>query len=144
MKENLILLPLLAQVGLTIFIWFWMFYTRTKEIISKKIALQSIATKKQADKVLKEETRLSDNLINLFEVPVLFYVLCILLYITNSLGQTTLYLLWAFVCFRYIHSFIHVTYNNVMHRFLAYFTSSICLWCAWIIFTARTIWGIEV
>jgi len=29
---------------------------------------------------------------------------------------------------RAVHSFIHCSYNNVMHRFLAYLASSLALW----------------
>jgi hypothetical protein len=41
-------------------------------------------------------------------------------------------LAWAFVVLRIVHSFIHCTYNRVMHRFTAYLLSSLVLWVIWV------------
>jgi len=41
-------------------------------------------------------------------------------------------LAWAFVVLRVIHSIIHVTYNNPMHRFLVFLLSSSIVLVMWI------------
>lgn len=68
---------------------------------------------------------------NQFEIPVLFYVACTL-YI--SLGVESflgLMFAWFFVVFRYVHAFIHLTYNNLIHRMSSFwlaFLSVIAMW----------------
>jgi hypothetical protein len=44
---------------------------------------------------------------------------------------------WAYVALRCAHSYIHVTYNRVMHRFLVYATSTVLLFALWGVFLAR-------
>jgi hypothetical protein len=64
---------------------------------------------------------------NLFELPVLFYALCLALYVTEQVDGVYLGLAWAFVVLRALHSAIQLFYNRVMHRFLAYFAGGLVL-----------------
>ena len=70
----------------------------------------------------------SENLINLFELPILFYASCIYLYVAQQVDVTSLALAYCFLIFRTFHSVVHCTYNKVMHRFYFYILSSIMLW----------------
>ena len=36
-----------------------------------------------------------------------------------------------YVALRYVHSFIHLTYNRVMHRFTVYVLSTVILFVLW-------------
>lgn len=76
--------------------------------------------------------KLGRNFSNLLEVPVLFYALCIILLVLNIYSLQILALAWAFVVLRIIHSAIHVTYNNPIHRFLAYLLSCCIVLIMWI------------
>ena len=51
-------------------------------------------------------------------MPVLFYALCAVLAPTEH-GSAAFFVAggWVFVFLRYVHSFIHLTYNRVAHRF---------------------------
>lgn len=69
---------------------------------------------------------------NLLEVPVLFYVLCIVSYVTQSVSAGLVMLAWAYFGFRVAHSLIYLTYNHVMHRFLAFATSNVVLVIMWL------------
>ena len=73
----------------------------------------------------------SDNLKNLFEMPVLFYTAVLTLYMTRTADPLFVIMAWTFVALRFLHSGIHVTYNRVVHRFAAYFVGSLLLWCIW-------------
>jgi len=77
------------------------------------------------------------NFVNLFEMPVLFYVLCLALYMTHNVSETLLILAWIYVALRVLHSLIHVTYNKVMHRFFVYALSSFLLFGMWIMFAVE-------
>jgi hypothetical protein len=63
------------------------------------------------------------NYMNLLELPQLFYVLCVMFYVTNTANSTVVNMAWLFVALRVIHSVVHLTYNNVMHRLVAFAAS---------------------
>jgi hypothetical protein len=69
---------------------------------------------------------------NMFEVPVLFYVACTLSISLGVAGVPGLVLAWLFVSLRYVHAFIHLTYNHFLHRMLAFWASFICVLLLWI------------
>ncbi|MEE2565481.1 MAPEG family protein [Hyphobacterium marinum] len=75
------------------------------------------------------------NLINLCELPVLFYALVALSYATGQeTGGLQLTLAWVFVASRYAHTLIHVTINTMGLRFLAHRVGAGVLVAMWIIF----------
>jgi hypothetical protein len=71
---------------------------------------------------------------NLLEMPVLFYVICLLLFVSGRVDQTFLYLAWAYVGLRVLHSLIHVTYNNVYHRLSVFTLSNFVVIAMWALF----------
>ena len=74
----------------------------------------------------------SRNVPNLFEVPILFYtagVLYIALEMSDSVPVT---LAWLFVIARVIHSGIHLSYNNVMHRLIVFGLGNLPVLGMWI------------
>ncbi|MEM9623023.1 MAG: MAPEG family protein, partial [Pseudomonadota bacterium] len=73
-------------------------------------------------------TNPSDNLKNLFEMPVLFYALCLYLHGTATVDNVDVILAWGFVVFRYLHSLMHCTRNVVIIRFVLYAIASLALW----------------
>ena len=68
------------------------------------------------------------NLKNLFELPVLFYALCLYLYVSQSVDPVFVWSGWAYVGLRAAHSLVHCTVNIVKLRFAAYLLSSLVLW----------------
>lgn len=72
------------------------------------------------------------NFNNLFEIPVLFYVVGCLFISLNIQTDLSIITAWLFVISRYVHSFIHISYNHVLHRLLVFWFGAICilvLWC---------------
>jgi hypothetical protein len=74
------------------------------------------------------------NYMNLLELPTLFHVGSLLYFVAGRLDQAALTLAWAYVALRAIHSVIHVTYNNVMHRLTAFALSNFVLMAFWLLF----------
>lgn len=129
MDQNLILQPLIALLMLTGAVWMFMYVRRLAFIVNNQIDPQSIATPEQLNAVLPTEiNNSSNNLKNLFELPVIFYILCLILLAMQHVDLTFLYSAWAYVVLRVIHSLIHCTVNVVNLRFAAYFLSSLTLW----------------
>ena len=73
------------------------------------------------------------NYMNLLELPMLFYVVCIVLYLTGGSSTTAIVLAWAFVGLRIVHSLIHLTYNRVVHRLAAFTASNLALVVLWVV-----------
>ena len=77
------------------------------------------------------EPRISANLSNQFEWPLLFYVACLLLLQTNSVTPAAIWLAWVFVVGRLAHSAVQICTTNVRLRGLVFtinFLASLGLW----------------
>lgn len=133
MSQSSILLPCAAMALLTGIVWVVLYVERLGEMRRRRIEPQSLATARQAGSVL-EHVNAADNFRNLFEVPVLFYALCLALGLAGLATPGFVLAAWAFVGLRAVHSLIHVTYNRVMHRFIVYALSSILLFGTWLAF----------
>ena len=70
----------------------------------------------------------SDNLKNLFELPTVFYVVVLYIYVTNQVDGAYLWAAWGFFLFRALHSAVHCTFNFIPLRFALYVTSAGALW----------------
>jgi len=73
------------------------------------------------------------NYMNLLELPVLFYVVCLLLHVTGGASPTALAIAWTYVAFRVLHSVIHLSYNKVLHRLTAFSCSNAALIVLWVL-----------
>ena len=108
-----------------------MYVTRFSEIKSKSINPQSLDTRVHGQTLLTASVAQADNLKNLFELPVLFYVAVLLALVLMIQDLLLVQLSWAYVALRYIHSLVHCTYNRVMHRFITYAASCLVLMLIW-------------
>jgi len=131
--RNAIFWPVIAQVLLVLAVAVRMYLVRIGEMRARRIRPQSIATSQTAAEAL-HDVAAADNFRNLFETPVLFFALCGALAITDTVTPLQLGLAWTYVGSRAVHSFIHVTYNRVIHRFAAYLASLVCLFIMWGLF----------
>ena len=73
------------------------------------------------------------NFMNLLELPVLFYVVCLVLHVTGGSSPTAVAVAWAYVALRALHSLIHLSYNKVMHRLTAFSCSNAALVVLWVL-----------
>ena len=120
---------MLGMMLLTLIVWVYMYVMRLGHIARERIDPQELTTASRAAKHFPEHIGYpSDNLRNLFELPVLFYALCLYLYVTATVDGLYLLLAWAFMLLRVVHSAIQCTINRVHWRFIAYMLSSIALW----------------
>lgn len=131
---------MIAQVALTIAVWIRMYAVRFGEIKRKRIDLQHVATSRSATRQL-EDTTPADNFRNLFEVPVLFFSVCLALAVSDAVTMPQLVLAWTFVFLRAVHSLIHVTYNRVAHRFAAYVLGTVVVLLMWLLFAVELMAG---
>jgi len=131
MTQQAIFLPAFAMAALTFAVYCRMYYMRIAQMKRERIHPQSVATSAQATARLTD-SRAADNLRNLFELPVLFY-LALLIAAVAALATTTLLVLaWLFVALRVAHSLIHCGYNKVMHRFQVHISGVFVLFVLWV------------
>lgn len=128
MNSQPLLAPFVAMMVLTAVVWVVMYALRLPYLLRSKVDLQSIATPEQMNAYLPAwVNNPSNNLKNLFEMPVLFYALVLALVFTGNQDPLMVKLAWAFVGLRAAHSLIHCAFNIVNLRFTAYLLSSIAL-----------------
>jgi hypothetical protein len=72
------------------------------------------------------------NYMNLLELPVLFYVACLLVYVIGKVDAWSLGLAWLYVVLRIAHSLVHLTYNHVIHRMRVFALGAFVLLALWI------------
>lgn len=72
------------------------------------------------------------NYMNLLEMPMLFYVVCLLIYVTGGASTAMATTAWAYVALRVLHSAIHLTYNRVVHRLGVFAVSNAVLIALWV------------
>jgi hypothetical protein len=128
--QTAIILPAIALVVLTATVWVRLYIERIREMRQRRIDPQSLATSALVGQTL-QRVQASDNFKNLFEVPVLFYALCALLSSAQHVSPFFVIGAWLYVALRYVHTFIHLTYNRVTHRFAVYALSTVVLFMLW-------------
>lgn len=135
MKTEIILLPAALMVLLTLIAWLRMFMLRIPAMQKANVDIKEVRSQKLKELLPENVNIAAEHFVNLFEIPVLFYVLSVFLFITQQVNDFYVYACFAFVAFRYLHTYIHLSYNNVMHRFISYIISCVILWVMWLNFT---------
>jgi len=136
------LVPILVMVFLNLFLIFRLLYMATKYTLSKEIRLSQFRMYEGVfpDRLRSARTQFQ----NMFEIPILFYLLCLLNIFFKNYNQLDIILCWCFVIFRLIHFFIRLQNQksiNVIPRYLVFIISLIFLTMGWInfIFNSYTI-----
>jgi hypothetical protein len=129
MTQDAIFGPFFATLLLTLVVWVYMYVRRITFITGRKLSPAELA----APGVLAQlspasVSNPSDNLKNLFEIPVLFYALALYLFATSQVDAWYLGAAWVFVAFRALHSAVHCTFNLVILRFYLYLVSTLAVW----------------
>jgi hypothetical protein len=129
MNNELILQPFAALMLLTLAVWLRLYFVRLKSVTQRGVNPQQLATRarKSVIDLGDAEARTSDNFQNLCELPILFYALCLVLYTGGFVDTIHVMLAWSFVLLRIMHSAIHLFYNNVLHRLVAYLLGGVAL-----------------
>ena len=138
MRNEQILLPMLGLMVLTAVVWFVLYARRIPAMHRLGKPAQTYTTPGPVVDLLPEEVSYpANNFRNLFELPVLFYGLCLYLYVTATAASADLVAAGLFLVLRVVHSLIHCTVNIVMARFIAYCAGALVLW----FMLARAVWG---
>jgi len=133
MNQLLIFGPVFAMMVLVSIVAVLTFRERVRRYKAMRMHPQKAPTRKEFSAAM-QDTRCSDNFQNLFEMPVMFYVACLGMYFTHTVGTAVLVLAWVYVLLRYAHSWVHCGPNKVMLRFRFFamsFFALVAIWAMW-------------
>lgn len=137
MTIQAVLLPLFVQIALTFGLMLWMGVSRVGSIQRGQVRPDDIALRQQ--NWTPRTTQIANAFHNQLELPVLFYVLVILAWMTRDADLLFVVLSWVFVAFRLWHAYEHITANHVRRRALIFFGCAGTLMAMWIIFAIRVL-----
>ncbi|MCI5046015.1 MAG: MAPEG family protein [Aquisalinus sp.] len=122
MDRDLIFWPVAVHLSLLIYLYGWLSLVRWQQRAGKPVAAL--------------EGRISDNLSNQFEAPLLFYVIVALLWVENMVSAADIALAWTFAIGRLLHTSVHTLTSTVLMRggvFTINFLAIYGLW-GWFLF----------
>jgi hypothetical protein len=131
MRNPAILYPMFALAAWTLIVLLLIPIVRARSARRREIAIDDFKYG-ESPAVPPSVSIPNRNYMNLLELPMLFYVVCILLYVTAGASTATIALAWAFVVLRIAHSLIHLSYNRVVHRLAAFSASNVVLVVLWV------------
>ena len=139
MSAEMILLPLFVEVILTFALLFWLGPLRARDFRSGLVREEDIDLRQP--NWSKPALQVQYSFSNQFELPVLFYVLTILAYVTHHAGTLFVVLAWVFVIFRLFQAYVHVTNNKIRLRGAFFIVSALALVIMWIVFIVEILTG---
>jgi hypothetical protein len=129
MSRDAIFVPFVGMLVLTFVVWVLLYMRRIAYMKRERIHPQRVTTPEKYKALVPEEINYpANNLANLFELPVVFYALCLYLYVADKVDPVYVAAAWLFFVFRMAHSFVHCTFNRVYLRFYLYATAGVALW----------------
>lgn len=134
-----VLAPLFAQVALTFAVLFWSAGLRTSELRSGAVRPDQVALREP--RWSKRTLQAGNSLANQFELPLLFYVLTVLVWVTRHAGPVFVVFAWLFVLLRLAHAYVHVTSNVVRVRGPLFGAGAVVLAAMWVIYMAEVFSG---
>ena len=135
MSIQAVLLPLFVQVVLTFVLGFWTSHLRVGAVRRREVTPRDVALREPNWD--KRTTQVANAYHNQLELPLLFYVLTILAWITKQADLLFVILAWVFVVLRVLHAYVHVTSNHMGRRFAMFGASAVVLCIMWVIFIVR-------
>ncbi len=130
MNQTAILLPAMALMGWTMTVLLLVPYRRIRAVAAGLITTDDFKLG-ESSSVPCSVTLPNRIFMNLLEVPVLFYFVSLVIFMTHTADTTMIALAWTYLGLRILHSLVYLTYNKVTHRGLVYATSNGVLVFMW-------------
>ena len=127
MEQTAIFGPVFAMFVLTGAVWAYMYARRIPFIQSLDPGI-ALTPAQLAELSPPAVANPSDNLKNLFEIPVIFYATALVLFVTGQVDAVYVGAAWLFAVFRALHSAVHCTVNAIRVRFALYAVSTLAVW----------------
>ena len=123
-----LLAPIVALVAWTLVMYIWLYVARIGAMRRKGISAKGMRGTRGLDGIIPDEANWpAHNYAHLMEQPTIFYAIVIALILMGFDAAINVYLAWAYVALRVVHSLIQATVNIVLPRFIVFTLSSLCL-----------------
>lgn len=136
MNSTAIFWPMIVQAALSLVMYAVM--------SSRRIAAVKAGQARARDFAIPSDPELSAtaarNVTNQFELPVLFFVVCLAFHQLGAVDMVALVLAWIFAIARLAHAWVHVTSNRVILRrriFIVGYLATILMWVWFAVGIAR-------
>jgi hypothetical protein len=139
MSLQAVLLPLFVEVILTFVLLFLMGALRGGDFRSGTVNPANVALREPGWP--RRTMQAANSFSNQFELPVLFYVLTILVWVTRHAGYLFVILAWIFVICRVLQAYMHVTTNSYRWRSSFYAVGAVILFVMWVIYMIEVLSG---
>ena len=134
-----VLLPLFVEVILTFVLMLQMGALRGRDFRTGTVKPQDVGLREP--NWPQRTAQAANSFSNQFELPVLFYVLTILEWVTRHAGILFIALAWVFVICRLLQAYVHVTSNIVRLRGAFYSAGAVVLMIMWLIYIVQVMTG---
>ena len=132
MRNIDILNPLFALAAWTFLVLLLIPFVRVRSVRRREIGVSDFRYG-ESNAVPPNVSIPNRNYMNLLELPMLFYAVCVILYVTGGVSRLAVITAWLYVALRVVHSLIHLSYNHVLHRLAAFTLSNAALVSLWVI-----------
>ncbi len=126
-----LILPMAAHVGITALLYGWLTLARAPKVWG--VGQRDDGSNPWA----AIEPRISANLSNQFEWPVVFYVACLLLIQARVDSSAAVLLAWIFIVGRLAHSGVQILTTNIRRRGLVFTVNFLATLGLWVIVLTR-------
>lgn len=122
-----LILPMAAHVGLTALLYVWLTLARAPKV-------WGVGQREDGSNPWASiEPRISANLSNQFEWPVVFYAACLLLMQARVDSAAAVLLAWIFIIGRLAHSGVQILTTNIRLRGLVFTVNFLAVLGLWVI-----------
>lgn len=136
MAQQAIFLPMLALAALTFAVLMFIPLRRFRAAFAGQVTPSDFALGESVN-VPSHVALANRNYMNLLEAPLLFYAVCLAMFVSQTVDPLAVKLAWGYVALRALHSVVHISYNNVVHRLTLFALSNFVLIALWIVFGMR-------
>jgi hypothetical protein len=124
MKNPAIFLPALLLMFWTLTVLTLVPIRRVRAVMHKRVGIQDFKHG-ESERVPADVALPNRIFMNLLEVPVLFYFVSCIAYLTEQVTPALMTVAWLYVLLRFVHSGIYFTYNHVGHRAMVFGISNL-------------------
>jgi len=127
MSPEDIFLPVIALILWTLVYTGFMGVYRVKSAKAGHVDPRAFKTYADTSSFSDTMRKMSNHYDNLLMMPMLFYVIAMMIYVTKTVDGFFVGCAWLYVALRFIHSFVHLGKNNPIHRFMPFALSAVVL-----------------
>lgn len=138
MKQTAIFWPMLAHVLLVFVVYTVLAIRRGAAVKTGEANVKQF--KGRADEPASSVTA-ANNVMNQFELPVLFHTACLSFFAIQGVSTAVLAFAWAFALLRYAHAWVHLTTNKLRWRNMLFRVGVLALFVMWALFAWR-LWNL--